>query len=118
MHPFIDGRPSAACDKLPRPMPKERHIEVIARGVLRHGSAVLACRNVKHGYLYLPGGHIEFGETAPAALAREFEEECGLRVRPGPCALVTEGTFEAPSKDGGTKRHHEINLVFHVEHAH
>src|SRR5262249_44925533 len=40
------------------------HIEVIARGVIRRGRFVLACRNVKKGYVYLPGGHVEFGETA------------------------------------------------------
>ena len=30
------------------------------------------------GRCYLPGGRIEPGEDAPAALAREIEEECGL----------------------------------------
>lgn len=87
------------------------HIECIARGVLIAGSRVLLCRNLKHGYLYLPGGHVEFGESAAQALAREFLEEANLAVRVGSLALVSEGTF------GTRKRmHHEINLVFHVEH--
>jgi 8-oxo-dGTP diphosphatase len=85
-------------------------IEVIARGLLFNGSRVLLCRNVEAGYFYLPGGHVEFGEAAAGAVEREFEEECGLKVKSGPCVLVTEGSFEARGK-----RHHEVNVVFHVE---
>jgi 8-oxo-dGTP diphosphatase len=87
-------------------------VEIIARGCLLHGSSVLLCRNLKHGYAYLPGGHVEFGESAAGALAREFLEECGVRVRVGELALVSEGAF--PTKK---RWHHEVNLVFHVEHA-
>lgn len=89
----------------------ERQIEVIARGVLIRGNRVLLCQNRKHGYYYLPGGHVEFGESAAAALAREFEEETGLVIRCGTCVLVTEGVFRA-----GSREHHELNLAFHVQH--
>jgi ADP-ribose pyrophosphatase YjhB (NUDIX family) len=85
-------------------------IEFIARGCLIHGSRVLLCRNVKHGYAYLPGGHVEFQESAASALAREFLEECGLPIRVGGLALVSEGVFPARKR-----MHHEVNLVFHVE---
>ena len=90
----------------------ERPIEVIARAVLVREGRVLLCRSVEHGYSYLPGGHVDFGESAQAAAARELMEEAGLRVSVGELALVTEATFSTRRK-----RHHEINLVFHVEPA-
>lgn len=83
--------------------------EIIARGVLARGSAILVCRNLAKGYTYLPGGHVELGETAAEALAREFEEETGLAVEVGDCEAVAEVLFG----QGG----HEINVVFHVEHS-
>lgn len=86
-------------------------IEILARGLLFHGERVLLCRNVKHGYRYLPGGHVEPGEAAATALAREFMEESGVRVRVGELVCVTEGGFVQKGKP-----RHEVNLVFLVEH--
>jgi 8-oxo-dGTP diphosphatase len=93
--------------------PRERHdIEIIARGVLMLGSRVLLCRSMKGGYLYLPGGHVEFAESARAAVEREFFEETGLRVRAGHVLLASEASFTTAKRV-----HHEVSLVFHVEDA-
>ncbi len=86
-------------------------IELIARGVLCQGQELLVCRSVEHRYLYLPGGHVEFGESAHRALEREFLEETGLSVAAGGCSLVAEELFEQNGKP-----RHEYSLVFHVEH--
>lgn len=85
-------------------------IEFIARGALVRNGRVLLCQSIKNEYFYLPGGHIEFGESASAAAAREFHEELGVRPPIGGLVMVSEGVFDAK------RRHHEVNLVFHVEH--
>lgn len=100
------------------------HVEIIARGWLRLAGRTLVCFNrgedelaavPERGplpprcYGYLPGGHVEPGESAAAALAREFMEEARLRVRVGGLLAVYENVFEAG------RVHHEVLLVFHVE---
>ncbi len=88
----------------------ESRPEIIARGMLVEHGRVLVCRNLDQGYAYLPGGHIDPGETADEALAREFMEECGIAITVGHAALVAE-VVTGPT-DGDL---HEYNLVFHVE---
>ncbi|MFG0305692.1 MAG: NUDIX domain-containing protein [Phycisphaerales bacterium JB040] len=86
------------------------HIELIARGVLVRDARILVCRNIKGGYSYLPGGHVEFGEPAALSLAREVAEETGLRARVGGMLLCSEHTFTS----GKGRTHHEVNLVFEL----
>lgn len=87
-----------------------RAIEVIARGVWIAGGRVLLCRNVAANFYYLPGGHVEPGESSSEALARELFEETGE------CPVVGRGiaVLESRFVQNGVRRH-EINLVFHVE---
>lgn len=88
---------------------RERTIEVIARGILFRRGKVLLCRNVGGGYVYLPGGHVEFGETAAEALAREFLEETGRVVR----VWNLRGAHDQVFVQKGKKRH-EVSLIYAV----
>ena len=54
---------------LPDPAPA---IEIIVRGVCLSRGHLLVCRNVSRGNVYLPGGHVEWGESSPSALRREW----------------------------------------------
>jgi len=88
----------------------KRHIETIARGVCIAGGKVLLCRPREGGYSYLPGGHIEFGETGAEALAREVKEELGLDARVGEMIGVDESSFVQRRR-----RHAEISLIYRME---
>lgn len=90
---------------------ERREVEFIARGLMIRSGRALLCRNLKHGYTYLPGGHVEFGEGAEAACRREFLEETGLAVVVGECVLVCEARFTQSGRD-----RHEVTAVFLVEH--
>ncbi len=84
-----------------------RHTELIARAVLSRGDQVLLARRRGATHAFLPGGHIEFGEPARAALARELSEELGFEVVVGRFLGAAEHAWDEPSG-----RVHEINLVF------
>jgi 8-oxo-dGTP pyrophosphatase MutT (NUDIX family) len=64
-------------------------LEVRAQGILLLQDRILLARHVrrKRRYWVLPGGHREVGETVAEALARELDEEAG--VRPTELALFS-----------------------------
>ena len=85
-------------------------IETIARGVCVQNGKVLLCRAKGGASTYLPGGHIEFGETGRQALVREMMEEMGVAARAGDLLGVVENSFMQHGKP-----HAEINLVYRME---
>ena len=87
----------------------EKHIETIARGVCIKDGKVLLCLPKDRSYSYLPGGHIEFGETGREALVREMKEETGLDATAGDLLGVVESQFVQKGE-----KHCEINLIYEM----
>ena len=84
-------------------------IETIARGVCFREGRLLLCRAKGGATTYLPGGHIEFGETGRQALVREVKEELGLDAGTGAFLGVVENSFMQKGRP-----HSEINLVYEL----
>lgn len=74
-------------------------IHVAGRGVV-----LVKRRNAPHGWA-LPGGFIDYGETAAQAAVREALEETGLRVE----LISLFGVYSDPARD---PRQHTMTTVF------
>lgn len=91
-------------------METEGVIETLARGVCLMDGHILLCRNRKAGNVYLPGGHVEFGETGAEALVREIREEMGCGSRATGFMGCAEHFFRQKGRP-----HAEINLIYRLE---
>lgn len=72
--------------------------------------AVLLTHRAGMNNTFLPGGHIEFGEPARAALAREIKEELGSTVEVKKFLGAVEHSWV---DENGLN--HEVNLVFLIK---
>jgi 8-oxo-dGTP pyrophosphatase MutT (NUDIX family) len=90
-------------------MYENANVEVIARGVCVVDGQILLCHGKKAALTYLPGGHIEFRETARQALEREIREEMGRDAQAGRFLGCCEHCFLQKGEP-----HAEINLVFEL----
>lgn len=84
-----------------------KQIEIIARAIIVHQNQILLCKGKNSQFYFLPGGHVEFGETIEKALRRELKEELN--------ASVQKIAFLQPIENLITKNsRHEINFLFLV----
>lgn len=90
-------------------MNKKYDIEIIARGVCVRNGRLLLCHTKGARNTYLPGGHVECGESAKASLAREIKEELGCNAKAGRFLGVVEHCYTR-----GRQRCCEINLIFEL----
>lgn len=88
-------------------------IRNVAVGLVVRDGHVLAeeyrGRSLGHPFLRLPGGGVEFGETADQAVRRELREELGAEATDVEPLAVVENIFASATKTG-----HEIMHVFAV----
>ena len=70
----------------------------------RRGVVLIKRRNPPHGFA-LPGGFIDYGESAPDAAVREAFEETGLKVT----LTGLLGVYSHPERD---PRQHTISTVY------
>lgn len=80
-----------------------------AAAVVRHGNFVLLHRLAGDAFWALPGGRVEMGETAEAAVRREMREELGTEVEVGPLRAVVENLYTYRDRP-----HHGIEMYFDV----
>jgi len=80
-------------------------IENISRAIILKHDKILLARQIGCNYTFLPGGHIEFGETAETALHRELMEETGITGRCGKFISTIENIFT----DADGKKYHPNN---------
>lgn len=71
-----------------------------ARALIRQNDGTILAARQKDGRSLLPGGHLENGEDAEAAVARELQEELGLDIKD---ALTGEG-YDFHGEDGSKHR--------------
>ena len=82
-------------------------IELIVRAVIVRGSRLLLAHSIGEAWYFLPGGHVEPGESAASALRRELDEELGVRdLHVGGVTAIIENRYADARGE-----HHEVNLV-------
>lgn len=92
--------------------PTKSQIHLISRGLLLQGENIILCQVKTKDWYFLPGGHVENGESSKEALLRELEEETGrkdykIKSFVGVCEnifLLKKETFQQ-----------EVNIIFEVE---
>lgn len=88
------------------------HPKLAALAVVRRDAQLLLVqrRNPPDAGLWgFPGGHVELGETAMAAAARELQEETGVIAEPE--RYLTNIDVILPAEDGGVQFHFLLAAV-------
>jgi ADP-ribose pyrophosphatase YjhB (NUDIX family) len=87
-----------------------QQLELIVRALIIKNRRILVCQTNGRGYYFLPGGHVEFGESMQEALRRELYEEMEAKV----VGSQFIGGFENLFEQEGVKKH-EVSFIFQVD---
>ncbi len=94
----------------------DKGINLIVRGVITHKNHILLSTTTDYnkefakGLYFLPGGHVDYNESAIDALKRELLEEMYLPTQ----KIKFIGALEC-SWDKKGNIYHELNLLYHVQ---
>ena len=96
-------------------MNNKNSIHVLARAVIIDQDHLLLCKtlDLPVSFYFLPGGHVEHGESAEAAVHRELREESGFECTIKRFLGCLEHAFE-PGHNSICHTH-EYNFVFEAE---
>ena len=91
---------------MPEASPPRRPQLAVSAVIFREGKVLLLKRakSPGHGFWSLPGGRVEFGESLHIALAREVDEEAGLKID----IVALAGWREVLPGAGGSGGHYLI----------
>jgi ADP-ribose pyrophosphatase YjhB (NUDIX family) len=88
-------------------------IELIVRVVIKRDENILLCKPIDKDYFFLPGGHVEFGDSLEETLYKELSEETGIeKDEISNISLVSH--LEQVYGDGDQKRH-ELNMIYKID---
>ena len=92
-----------------------KNIHVLSRAVIIDQGHLLVCQtlDLPGNFYFLPGGHVELGESAEHAVLRELEEETGCI-----CSIKRFlGCLEYSFEPGHSSicHSHEYNFIFEAE---
>ena len=95
-------------------MTTKNHIHVLSRGVILDAGHILLCKtlDIPVNFYFLPGGHVEHGESAEDSVLRELQEEGGVVCTVKRFLGCLEHSFE-PGHNS-ICHNHEYNLVFEL----
>jgi 8-oxo-dGTP diphosphatase len=91
----------------------ENTIELIVRLIIKKDDKFLLCKNLKEGHYFLPGGHVEFGDTLEETIYKEMSEELALNKED--VSNISFNKYIENSYEHKEQKHCEINMVFTAE---
>ena len=93
----------------------QNNIHVLSRAVIVDSSHILLCKtlDLPSSFYFLPGGHVEYGESAYDALLREIMEETGSKSTIKRFLGCLEYSFEPGHSS--ICHNHEYNFIFEIE---
>lgn len=89
-------------------------IHVLSRAVVVHNNKILLCKtlDLDVNFYFLPGGHVEHGESAEECCLRELKEEAGVEGKIEKFLGCLEYSFEPGHSS--ICHNHEYNFIFEV----